>query len=737
MVDITRVGKRTSGLLEYAEQWNGEKNTNCRWEELIRLNSRVNGVDSMIEKMRMEANIEVSEVKGEDVVDRVVPMAGETDSKSREVGGTLGDEVGEVEQVRGRKTKRMISDGADQVRDGRVRTTMFLGTGARRREHLRIINGCRTVVELKDKIALLRIWRVELTYGHGEDKVEGDGYCGYSAMAQIINGHMRKYNLRDRCDRLEVGMAMRNIINKASGHIREGFEKLRASELNAKERSEMAYKELMVERTHFLSHRGLPAEYWMRGMMVDGRCDELKFSSWVKSVWDERLFMLQECQYSKRGENLTVGEWRRVLAEKMLMCRDNHYYTREGGMMGSFEHAIDVLTGRMAERLRLEEGGGSIGTEVISLIDHTPVGYMDSLLVAEALVSGRSPPSLLSINKAGTSGKLREIRKLVKGEGDGGEGNELIIGEGIGYEEMRMLCKDQKNGMVVIRNGVMERVCVKTNKPDVILDEDLDHFYLNGVGSEVRESGVEVNRVAFWNCNGWRGELHVGKERTFGEMAANEDVEMICVLDTRLDGFLGLHVVGQTCEALKIHTGKSWVGREFSRKEDARAGGCMILHTVNWTAVKMVEKIRYGSCVEVSGKWLGISHKIVAVYRPCNNDSEGSLRATLDYEMKGKLEEVLWGTVTEKGNETIKIVGGDFNMDGIRMDQQINEAGGAVERVRVAADQYTFRRMDSVNGAILTSTIDHIATSGGMSRGCKISEGGMDMTDTTVFLLGG
>ncbi len=82
---------------------------------------------------------------------------------------------------------------------------------------------------------------------------------------------------------------------------RIGYEKLRASELNAKERAECAYKQFMSEGIHFLSHRGLQIEYWMRGILVDGRCDDLKFLSWVKSVWDGRVYMVQECQYARRG----------------------------------------------------------------------------------------------------------------------------------------------------------------------------------------------------------------------------------------------------------------------------------------------------------------------------------------------------------------------------------------------------------------------------------------------------
>ena len=195
----------------------------------------------------------------------------------------------------------------------------------------------------------------------------------------------------------------------------------------------------------------------------------------------------------------------------------------------------------------------------------------------------------------------------------------------------------------------MERICAGTDKPDVILDEDLDHFYLNGVKVAANDNGLEQNRVAFWNCNGWGGEMNGGKERILAEMAAHEGVDMICVTDTRLDNYMGLRVVGKICSELKKHTGKTWTGKDISRREDRRTGGAVILHTMDWTGVKIKEKIKYGVCVEIKGKWAGKKHTILSVYRPCMSNNDGSLRVTLELELKGKLEEVLWGVIKNPG----------------------------------------------------------------------------------------
>ena len=181
----------------------------------------------------------------------------------------------------------------------------------------------------------------------------------------------------------------------------------------------------------------------------------------------------------------------------------------------------------------------------------------------------------------------------------------MLTGKGIGYQKIKDLCEANGNGMVVIKKGVMERTAKKTEKADVILDEDLDHFYLNGVNIQDNGKVICKNSVAFWNCNGWGGELHTGKERTLAEMAANEAVDMICLTDTRLDNYIGLHVVAKATMELKKHTGKTWHGRPISRRENGKSGGAIVLYSSDWTGIKIAEKVKYGVCTEITGKWRG------------------------------------------------------------------------------------------------------------------------------------
>jgi hypothetical protein len=353
-----------------------------------------------------------------------------------------------------------------------------------------VIHSCRSKEEFSTKISLLRVWRVEVEEEEGEDKVAADGYCGYAAMAQIINKDLKKRNIGDRKDRIEIGMAIRNLINHGKGLVREGWEKFNEKDLNNKERAERAYKEIMKEGQHFLSHKGLMKEYWLRDSIIEGRCNELDFSRWELSRWDKSLLMLRESQVQGRGQVLAISEWRRVLAERMMMYKDNHYYVREGGLLEMFNEAIEKMMGRWCDRLKLDGVRSQIDDFVV-LEDRTPYGPMDSLIVAEAVISARSPPSILDVNDEMARNQLRRTEYGLETYEEVGlgmsmdMGNGTVLGTAIGLEQMEKICNDNSNGLIVIRNGVKERLVKKTDRPDVVYDEDIDHFYLNGVGEKI------------------------------------------------------------------------------------------------------------------------------------------------------------------------------------------------------------------------------------------------------------
>ncbi len=203
----------------------------------------------------------------------------------------------------------------------------------------------------------------------------------------------------------------------------------------------MAYAKLMADEGHFLAYKGLETEYWLRGMLLDGKCDELKFSSWVKSHRNENSYMLQECQFNKRGDKLTAGEWRRVLDEKMLMFRLNHYYTRGASLKEDFECGIQLLTDRICNRMRIGTSEDRIGSEEIILLDHTSTGIVDSIIVAEAIIGNRTPATIVDIEAPGTMARLRatinEVEEIEECRGD-----ETLISKGIGYENSHKATRD-------------------------------------------------------------------------------------------------------------------------------------------------------------------------------------------------------------------------------------------------------------------------------------------------------
>ena len=114
--------------------------------EVIRVNGKIAEINNMIDTL-----------KGR--------MLKEKDGKKAPSARTRGtrkmEEVknGEdVQNAEGIATKRDEPLEMDQTTVGRIKITLFLGTGARRRENLRIINGCKDAEELKVKMGTLRIW---------------------------------------------------------------------------------------------------------------------------------------------------------------------------------------------------------------------------------------------------------------------------------------------------------------------------------------------------------------------------------------------------------------------------------------------------------------------------------------------------------------------------------------------------------------------------------------------------
>ena len=659
---IERVDKRTSGVKRWAQQRLEEDTITCEFEEVKRLNAKVNTTCNMINEVRRAA-------KAVEEKDIAKISCGERKEGEKRVADDVMRKEGEKEEIVFTVTTPTANhDPIAEVR--RVKISTALGSGKRRRENLRIINKCRNAQELDEKMALLRIWRVEIRHSQEEDRVVGDGFCGYAAMTHIVRGTNRKLDMRDRQDRLEVGMTIREMIHKAAGNVRDGWRNIRDIQLNHKERAEGAYEELMKESTHFMAHKGLEPRFWMKDSLIDGRCDELKYSRWDKSTRAVGAYELLESRFGinrNRGHVLTHGEWKHVFKERMLMFANSHYYVREKDISEDMEEAMEEVMKIWRKKLKLEGVVGNRIIEDIQLIDLTPIGPCDSLLVAEAIISKEGIPRILDLDEPDTRSRLRKIEYGLDAFDatnlelsiDLGKGS--VIGSSIGSARMIQICNENNNGYIRIKEGVMERMVPKTTRPDVVYDEDTDHFYLNGVGKVEKKDITQKNNIIFWNCNGWKGDGTIDKATLLGGIAKDEDAEMMCITDVRLDNWEGLKGRASICRTLEKATGKTWGGEYISRREDKRVGGAYILHTVDWTNVKINKKIKYGIITEINGDWNGKRYRVASVYRPCFGTTEGSLRMTMDIEYKAKFEEEFWNKMGEIGNETC-IIGGDFNM---------------------------------------------------------------------------
>ena len=192
--------------MEYTRGWNGGKIIECEWKDILRNNDQINTINNMITDLRnktiknatdgggktVKGNIAFAtkKVKSEkEEAGKVTRKEGINKEESEQIiqmgnpnglvtgGGEEKEEVedlsnegitsiireeavqvaDEVQVIEGIRSSRERPDEADQCIKGRVKTTIFMGTGARKRECMRILNGCKNVAELKVKLSTMRI----------------------------------------------------------------------------------------------------------------------------------------------------------------------------------------------------------------------------------------------------------------------------------------------------------------------------------------------------------------------------------------------------------------------------------------------------------------------------------------------------------------------------------------------------------------------------------------------------
>ena len=96
----------------------------------------------------------------------IAGIMGQTDGDKMKITGGVGKDAKSEEEEEEITFTKIAStrDKEPTAMKGRVTVSMALGSGAKRREHLRIINNCKNIDELNSRTALMRIWRVEITH---------------------------------------------------------------------------------------------------------------------------------------------------------------------------------------------------------------------------------------------------------------------------------------------------------------------------------------------------------------------------------------------------------------------------------------------------------------------------------------------------------------------------------------------------------------------------------------------
>ena len=196
----------------------------------------------------------------------------------------------------------------------------------------------------------------------------------------------------------------------------------------------------------------------------------------------------------------------------------------------------------------------------------------------------------------------------------------------VSIEDMTKVCEEDRVGLIRVKNGEIFRIRESGLFPDVVYDEDNDHYFVNGVSENryVEPAEKSEMRCIFWNCNGWNVFKATDRCTTIGRMLDDEKADMICLLDTRLSCRQELWALGQLMSTVSRITGKTWWYKSINKNLTSVSGGTVILYSDAWAGVSVKEIIPYGCLLEVAGKWNGVKTRVIAVYRPCANLSERS-----------------------------------------------------------------------------------------------------------------
>ena len=115
-----------------------------------------------------------------------------------------------------------------------------------------------------------------------------------------------------------------------------------------------------------------------------------------------------------------------------------------------FETVVTKIIERWCGKLGFEGDNVRVESEVVELIDCTPEGPLDSLIVAEAVISERNPPTIINMGDIDVRSRLRGVDYGLESYEQVGldisldMGVGTVLGTTIGNEDMKKISARHK-----------------------------------------------------------------------------------------------------------------------------------------------------------------------------------------------------------------------------------------------------------------------------------------------------
>ena len=136
-----------------------------------------------------------------------------------------------------------------------------------------------------------------------------------------------------------------------------------------------------------------------------------------------------------------------------------------------------------------------------------------------------------------------------------------------------------------------------------------------------------------------------------------------------------------------------------------------------------------GVLTSLEGRWQSQDFCLLSVYRPPEGNDKVSLRSLVDDELGTDMEEVLWSKIDARMSLGPAWLCGDFNLSPTKLDDKLHSVGHYYRRVPFTGEHLSFRRWDSINQHLQSSSIDHLVWNGQGRPTCSLADDGWFVLD--------